>query len=266
VVLNATEPESGPSKEAKKNKEAKKKGVVVADPVGAQTANQVTPLAVGPSTAPSTAGKFFYYSPFDGKDHSCSGSTINSAYKNLVMTAGHCVHGGQGSGYYTDFAYSPGYFNGPNLSYGVWTWESARTLTAWANNSDTSRDQAFVAFAPRGAQELVNVVGANGLVIGNSTAQSNTRIFGWPAEAPYDGERPYYCDGDTSAYAFSSTDAALYCDMTGGASGGPWLKDRINQDTGYVFAVTSRRTLIGRPLLLATPNTSAVQSMYNLMT
>ncbi|MET3721461.1 hypothetical protein [Arthrobacter sp. UYEF21] len=53
--------------------------------------------------------------------------------------------------------------------------------------------------------------------------------------------------------------------MTGGASGGPWLKDIINQDLGYAFAVTSRRTLFGEPLLLATPNTSDVLSTYNLM-
>ncbi|MCO4253879.1 trypsin-like serine peptidase [Pseudarthrobacter cellobiosi] len=246
------------------SKDKEKKATKATEPV-APLNNPDQPGLLAATAVPSTAGKLFYYNPYDGRDYVCSGSVINSNHKNLVITAAHCVHGGPGSGFFKEFAFAPAYFNGPNSYYGVWHYEMARTFNSWINSSDWSHDQAFVSFQPRNGQELVNVTGGNGLVTGNSRTQSNTRIWGWPAGAPYTGEVPYYCDGTSEAFAFSSTDSALYCDMTGGASGGPWLKDIINYNLGYVYAVTSRRMPVGRPLLLATPNSSDVLSMFNLM-
>lgn len=241
------------------NKEAR-----ATKPVAPQTSpDQLTQYAG--AMVPSTAGKLFYYNPYKGNDYSCSASVINSNYKNLVITAAHCVHGGPGLGFFKEFAFAPAYYNGPNSYYGVWHYETARTFNSWINSRDWTHDQAFVSFQPRNGQELVNVTGGNGLVTGNSRTQSNTRIWGWPADPPYTGWLPYYCEGTAQAYAFSSTDSALYCDMTGGASGGPWLKDIISPNLGYVYAVTSRRTYAGRPLLLTTPNTSDVLSMFRLM-
>jgi hypothetical protein len=245
-------------------KDKGKKATKATEPVAPLTKPDLPTLLAG-ATVPSTAGKLFYYNPYNGRDYVCSGSVINSRYKNLVITAGHCIHGGAGSGFYREFVFAPAYFNGPNSYYGIWHYETARTFNSWINGSDWSHDQAFLSFQPRNGQELVNVAGGNGLVTGNSRTQSNTRIWGWPAGAPYTGELPYYCEGTTSAYAFSSTDSSLYCDMTGGASGGPWLKDIINYNLGYVYAVTSRRMPVGRPLLLATPNSGDVLSMFNLM-
>jgi len=102
------------------------------------------------------------------------------------------------------------------------------------------------------------------MVWGNGQNEPNTQIWGWPAEPPYNGEVPYYCDGTT--YAWGGSDAALTCSMNGGASGGPWLKDRIDANLGYVFAVTSRRTTSGTPTLLSTPNTADVKTMFDQMT
>ena len=39
------------------------------------------------------AGRIFFVDE-QGQDRSCTGSTINSAGKRIVFTAGHCVHGG----------------------------------------------------------------------------------------------------------------------------------------------------------------------------
>jgi hypothetical protein len=44
------------------------------------------------------------------------------------------------------------------------------------------------------------------MVWGNGQNQPNTRIWGWRAEPPYNGEVPYYCDGTT--YAWGGSDAA----------------------------------------------------------
>ncbi|GAA1563173.1 hypothetical protein GCM10009789_15290 [Kribbella sancticallisti] len=216
---------------------------------------------VANDVVPSTAGKVFF--SYNGLNYVCSASTINNNYKNLIITAGHCVHGGAGGGWHANIVFAPSYYNGQS-SAGLWNWTGARTFNSWINSSDFSHDQAFVTLGQRNGQNLIDAVGGNGLVWGNSRAQANTRIWGWPAEAPYNGEVPYYCDGNT--YAWGSTDAALGCTMNGGASGGPWLKDRIDANLGYVFAVTSRRTTSGPAILLATPNSADVKAMFDQMT
>ncbi|TWD80746.1 hypothetical protein FB561_1834 [Kribbella amoyensis] len=210
---------------------------------------------------PSTAGKVFFTD--NGRNYVCSASTINNGYKNLIITAGHCVHGGAGGAWHSNIVFAPAYYNGQS-GYGLWNWNTARTFNSWMNSSDFSHDQAFVTLNQRNGQNLIDVVGGNGLVWGNGRSQPNTRIWGWPAEPPYNGEVPYYCDGTT--YAWGSTDAALGCTMNGGASGGPWVKDRIDANLGYVFAVTSRRTTSGTPTLLATPNSADVKAMFDQMT
>jgi V8-like Glu-specific endopeptidase len=209
---------------------------------------------------PATAGKVFF--TYSGLNYVCSAATVNNAKKNLIITAGHCVHSGQGGGWHDNIAFAPSYYNGQSGA-GMWNWTGARTFNSWINNSDFSHDQAFVTMAQRNGRNLIDAVGGNGIVWGNGRAQANTRIWGWPAEAPYNGEVPYYCDGNT--YAYGSTDAALGCSMNGGASGGPWLKDRIDQNLGYIFAVTSRRTTSGPQILLSTPNTPDVGDMFNQM-
>ncbi|MGZ0149664.1 trypsin-like serine peptidase [Kribbella sp. WER1] len=212
-------------------------------------------------TVPSTAGKLFFTD--NGLNYVCSASTINNGYKNLIITAGHCVHSGQGGGWHSNIVFAPAYYNGQS-GYGLWNWSQARTFNSWMNSSDFTHDQAFVTLQQRNGANLIDAVGGNGLVWGNGQAQAGTRIWGWPAEAPYNGEVPYYCDGTT--YAWGGSDAALTCSMNGGASGGPWLKDRIDANLGYVFAVTSRRTTSGTPTLLSTPNTADVKTMFDQMT
>jgi len=210
---------------------------------------------------PSTAGKLFF--TIGSANYVCSASTINNNYKNLIITAGHCVHSGAGGGWHGNFVFAPAYYNGYS-GYGAYNWSNARTFNSWINSSDFSHDQAFITLQKRNNVNVVDAVGGNGLVWGNGRSQANTRIWGWPAEAPYNGQVPYYCDGNT--YAWGSTDAALTCGMNGGASGGPWLKDRINANLGYVFAETSRRTTSGTPTLLATPNSGDVKTMFDQMT
>ena len=210
---------------------------------------------------PSTAGKLFFTD--NGLNYVCSASTINNGYKNLIITAGHCVHSGQGGAWHSNIVFAPAYYNGQS-GYGLWNWSQARAFDSWINSSDFTHDQAFVTLQQRNGANLIDAVGGNGLVWGNGQNQPGTRIWGWPAEPPYNGEVPYYCDGDT--YAWGGSDAALTCSMNGGASGGPWFKDRIDANLGYVFAVTSRRTTSGTPTLLSTPNTPDVKTMFDQMT
>ena len=61
-------------------------------------ATTITPQAAPPVTNFSkTNGKVFFHNQTDGKDYVCSGSSINSDSKRLVVTAGHCVYGAPGN-------------------------------------------------------------------------------------------------------------------------------------------------------------------------
>src|SRR5262245_18817289 len=59
-------------------------------PRGQKLANDVVP---------STAGKLFFTD--NGLNYVCSASTINNNYKNLIITAGHCVHSGAGGNWHS---------------------------------------------------------------------------------------------------------------------------------------------------------------------
>lgn len=219
-------------------------------PPGQQTRNAVVP---------TTTGKVFF--SYKGKDYVCSGATINGPTKDVVSTAGHCVHGGKGEGWHTNIAFAPGYYNGVSHN-GLWHWKSAHTLRGWIDSSDFSRDQAFFTVHPRDGRTLVDTVGGNGFYYNYGHDQTGVRIWGWPAEPPYQGHIPYYCDGNTRKRNWLSSDMVMPCDMTGGASGGPWLKSQIDANLGYVFGVTSRRTTSGEKLLISTPFNDAVVNLF----
>ena len=75
--------------------------------------NAITPQAVTPVTNFSKAnGKVFFRNQTDGKDYVCSAASVNSRSKRLFVTAGHCVHGGPGKDWHTNWIFAPGYSNG----------------------------------------------------------------------------------------------------------------------------------------------------------
>lgn len=213
------------------------------------------------AVVPSTSGKVFY--SYGGKDYVCSGSAINNPNKNLVMTAAHCVHNGPDGGWHSNIAFAPAYYDGIS-NYGLWEWETARTFNGWINNGNFDYDQAFFTVQKKNGNNLVDVVGGNGLSYNYGQAQSNVRISGYPAAAPYNGQFPYSCYGNTQKRS-TNNDAYMNCNFTGGASGGPWFRDMTSQNVGYVFAVTSRRSTSGTPRLYARPNTQAVKDMFDEM-
>ncbi|WP_257821590.1 trypsin-like serine peptidase [Salipaludibacillus agaradhaerens] len=141
---------------------------------------------------------------------------------------------------------------------------TVRTFNGWINNRNYDYDQAFFTVFPRDNRNLINTVDGNGLSYNYGQAQQNVRISGYPAEAPYDGELPYSCYGDTYK-RLTNNDAYMNCNMTGGASGGPWFREMISENLGYVFAVTSRRSTSCVQRLYARPNTQAVKDMFDEM-
>lgn len=147
----------------------------------------------------------------------------------------------------------PGYYDG-RAPHGIWYAKNLSVFSSWSRFSYYERDLGFFSVYDRGKMKLVDMVGGNGFAYNFSSKQSNVRVFGWPAEGRYNGRYPYYCEGNTWNLRYSSSDMAISCDMTGGASGGPWVLARgRSENLGYVFGVTSRRTTNGPPLLISTP-------------
>lgn len=208
---------------------------------------------------PATAGKVFF--TYKGRNYVCSGSVINGPTKNVVSTAAHCIHGGKGERWHANIAFAPAYHNGLSR-YGLWNWKTLHTFQGWINSSNSFYDQAFFTVHPRKGRTLVDTVGGNGLSYNYGHRQTGVRIWGWPAEPPYDGNKPYYCDGATRKWNWRSRDMVMPCSMTGGASGGPWLRSRIDTNLGYVFGVTSRQTTSGQKLLISTPFNGAVNDLF----
>jgi hypothetical protein len=182
----------------------------------------------------STGGKVFFTGD-DGLNYVCSGSTVNSAGKNVVFTAGHCVHGGgPGRRYFTNWAFVPGYRDNVR-PFGTWTARQLWTLNGWSANRDRAYDIGAVVMNTDGlGRRIVNRVGGQGIEW-NFPFYQYVYQFGYPSRAPFNGQRQYYCTGATFN---DGGHEGISCNMTEGASGGPWLDD-FNGTFGWLDSVNS---------------------------
>ncbi|MFV2085697.1 trypsin-like serine peptidase [Micromonospora sp. LOL_021] len=207
---------------------------------GESTGDSAAPGGALAVNASASVGKVFFRNPVNGYDYVCSAATVNSASRLLVMTAGHCVHGGSGGTWMQNWTFVPRYNYGAR-PYGTWSAKYLTTFTAWANNSNLDRDVGFVTVRPNAAgQRIVSVVGGNGLSW-NYNYQQYVTILAYPAAAPYDGGWQQYCRGTTSRpgfWPFLENRIQLRCGFTGGSSGAPWLRN-YDDSLGYVNGVMS---------------------------
>ncbi|MER6574824.1 peptidase [Nonomuraea sp. NPDC001023] len=182
------------------------------------------PWSGGGAVVKTTGRVFFTY---QGRSASCSGSAVTSANKSVVLTAGHCVK--LGGAFHTNWVFVPGYAAGQR-PFG--TWPAARLLTTpqWNASEDVNFDVAAAVVAQVDGKSLVDVVGGQGVAF-NQPRGRQMYSFGYPAAAPYDGSKLIYCSGRAFDDFLLSDDLGLTCDMTGGASGGPWMLN-FDESTG----------------------------------
>ncbi|MFB8760374.1 trypsin-like serine peptidase [Streptomyces sp. NPDC059852] len=173
----------------------------------------------------STAGRVFF--TYQGRTASCSGNAVTSANRSTVITAGHCVK--LEGAWHTDWVFVPGYHDG-QAPHGRWTATKTLSTPQWTASEDINYDVGAAVVAPLDGQRLTDVVGGQGLAF-NTGYNQRMYSFGFPAAAPYDGEKFIYCSGTTSRDFLLSNDHGMGCDMTGGASGGPWFT-RFDEATG----------------------------------
>lgn len=236
------------------------RGVDESDVSGDQGVTDPTPDPVDAQAVPTTyhanapeAGKVFFDSP-EGT-MVCSATVVkdpaNPGKSNLVWTAGHCVHAGKKGGWYRNLAFVPSY-NDRGLDaaqlkgvpkeqvtpYGVWWADWAQTSDQWiAQGGPTGGDGAPYDFAvlhvkPEqggNGKSLEETVGSAVSVDFNTPAipqVSSIKAIGYPAAAPYDGQKLYQCQDKPGRLSLNDPDPTMYrigCTMTGGSSGGGWL-------------------------------------------
>ena len=68
-------------------------------------------------------------------DHFCTASVVASPGEDLLITAAHCINGGDGSGYNNDIVFIPGYRDGAT-PFGIWTPQRLLVPPQWANSRD----------------------------------------------------------------------------------------------------------------------------------
>jgi hypothetical protein len=207
---------------------------------------------------PKTIGKVFFVDG-SGRYRWCSATSVQSNYRNLVATAGHCVYDTDSDKNVLDkWVFVPGYYQG-KTPFGIYVGRQAFTHHDFDVSEDHDRDYAFVTvhngIALTGVKQvsrrdyqrftgpkrswggrhqilLAKDVGRLGDNVGgqgvswNQPTGRHVRAFGYPAGPHPDGNRPY--SGVTPRWCYGKT--------TGKAVGASWLK--IEEHIGLRCAVT----------------------------
>jgi V8-like Glu-specific endopeptidase len=187
----------------------------------------------------SSIGRLFFD---DGKYlYSCSGAVVNATNRSLVWTAGHCLYDAESKRYRHHFVFVPGYRAG-GAPLGKWEYRTAVVLRGWEDSGDHAYDFGALVLARNGGEPVQDATGAQGIrwwPAGRFVVDA----FGYPGDPPYDGERLAVCEAATGPkgdVGDGPPATELGCDMTVGASGGPWITElRRSRGWGYVVSVTS---------------------------
>jgi len=184
-----------------------------------------------------------------GELRRCSGTTINSPSRRLVLTAGHCVHGGKGSDFYDvnhwTFIPGPGQNPEPRVA-AAWPGNGAQwhaqqlwTKDGWKDSGDRTYDIGIAIMQDRGGQRIVDAIGGQGIEW-NRGYGLTASLFGYPVEGSYagkafDGKVLWRCG--TSATTNQGGFPTMPCILTAGASGGPWLESYSKDRSGDLYFV-----------------------------
>jgi hypothetical protein len=217
---------------------------------GASAADEPTSLAATSVPRPYTDlpdrlnGKVFFTAATGG-NFVCSGTLINNPAKNLVWTAGHCVHDGPGGDFHRNWVFVPAYGSSDTAArpYGSWPAFELWTREEWATEGSFPLDLGVAVLDDADGERLGDLVGGQGIAFNESASQTYDD-FGYPAAPPFDGRRQWWCRsalrGRDRAVEGSGPDPMrIDCDMTGGASGGGWITRLDGDGLGAVSSVNS---------------------------
>lgn len=154
---------------------------------------------------------------FQEGSHYCTASVVHSQQGNVLLTAAHCLHEGEGGGYLTNVTFAPAYHDGI-APFGYWTVSDELVAPGWIAASDPDLDVGFATAHQVGTtKSLESLVGANTLATGTGFEQAIT-LTGYPD----DSEVAAVCQNTTT----KQDTFQLKVDCAGfptGTSGGPWV-------------------------------------------
>ncbi|MFE3455413.1 trypsin-like serine peptidase [Nonomuraea sp. NPDC059194] len=207
---------------------------------------------------PTTSGKVFFIGS-DLQPHWCTGTAVQSNYRNLVATAGHCLFDTEApDGPLAKWVFVPGYSEG-TTPFGLYVGKQASAHYDFDSYRDYDRDFAFVnvykgvvSSSPdvlTDVGRLVDNVGGQGLAF-NQPLAPTVDVFGYPAGPNPDGRLPY--TGETLEWSTGSTFAMKVMGLpadrlmgvdspfTGeGSLGSSWLTHYTSDSrSGYLNGIT----------------------------
>ncbi|MBC9719494.1 trypsin-like peptidase domain-containing protein [Streptomyces sp. TRM66268-LWL] len=209
----------------------------------------------------ATVGRLFFQN-HEGVDTFCSATAVRSRNKSVVMTAAHCIRRSDMiHDAYSRMVFVPGYTQGAT-PHGTFAVNTAYTARSW--REDAAEDIAALTVDEQAGRRLTDVVGGHDISF-DSTAPMRITAFGYPASNPDAGEVLRYCSGTTRSLHTDPPELAIGCDMTGGASGGPWFRDfDPARGTGTLVSVNSHGDALTGSTIMAGPvlGTTA-RELYN---
>jgi V8-like Glu-specific endopeptidase len=213
-----------------------------------------------------TNGKVFFNNA--GVTYVCSASIISTEGRDTVWTAGHCVHGGAGRGWMTDWVFVPAYDDDLANPRPWGTWSAAFLVAPheWINASDFSADMGVAIMNMNFGYHINDYFGGNGFVA-NLPKYVAVNAFGYPGEPPFDGGNLWRCIGASApewiSGSVSSQTIKIPCDMTRGSSGGPWLYGYTGA-LGQLNGINSRIDRILNPTIMLSPHfDDTAVNLYN---
>ena len=204
-----------------------------------------------------TRGTGRVYFAFGRSAYICSGSVVtdNRTGYSVVLTAAHCVFDQKRQQFESQWLFIPAFdlsktYTCASTTYGCWNSVAIRTRSEFTSSRKLTsnalqHDWAFVTVAGGGKQANSNlqldsqVGGSFGLEATSGVGQTMTAI-GYPAASPYNGYELAYCQNPVSTDPGTGGKTyKMVCDMTGGSSGGPWVRPTSGTTIGYTARLRS---------------------------
>ncbi|WP_431045812.1 trypsin-like peptidase domain-containing protein [Streptomyces sp. P1-3] len=175
-----------------------------------------------------SVGVLFAKDPNNPKTHYCSASVVESAGRNLILTAGHCLN--------TKAIFIP-YYDGSkdvrHQPYGIWPvnkWFVDGNYSKNTKARESDLDFAFARVGKNGGKNVQDVVGGNRLARTQS-AKNRVTVIGYPSVGHNPKDKAVQCTTDTGALPGFNQMRIDCAGLWGGISGSPWFSS-VNLDRG----------------------------------
>nr|WSW67746.1 hypothetical protein OG461_16850 [Streptomyces sp. NBC_00995] len=174
-----------------------------------------------------TVGYLLFNHP-DGTPSHCTGTAIDTESQTLVLTAAHCLHEGPDGGWMKNIVFVPAYHNGAS-GYGLFEAWNIATDSLWSSGSesDPEHDYGMVITENNSrGQRLGEAVGGQTMVTEDLVRTGEPVALIGYSGAPFDGEHQELCEDLILPVPPPENKWHTDCpNITGGASGGPWMLD-----------------------------------------